>query len=250
MVALVATGLKSSLKLFQVSNDVNFKNIVYESKTYWNSIKTTPLKEGKYYWRLSGGKTCSFEINKRSILNVLRPRNQDVVSDSAIEFEWDVDSGLSKNTLVILAANSGTVQSAEVKGNKYVIDDPIQTLGPGNYFWYVKDQKNHSSTPRSFYIITGKDLTLDTPVKGSTIDVKQKFMPVIWKPMVGVKSYGVSISSNPSFMTMDYANTTDEPFVFVQMLKEGDYFLRISALFDNSKKIATESIPFSVKKAD
>ena len=68
--------------------------------------------------------------------------------------------------------------------------------------------------------------------------------------MVGVKSYGVSVSSNPSFVNMDYANTTEEPFVFVPMLKEGDYFLRISALFDNSKKIATEAMPFSVKKVD
>ena len=49
---------------------------------------------------------------------------------------------------------------------------------------------------------------------------------------------------------LDYANTTEEPFVFVPMLKEGDYFLKISALFDNNKRISTDAIPFSVKSPD
>lgn len=247
---LISSGLKSSLKLFQLASDVDFKNIIFESKTYWNFVKTKPLKVGKYYWRLKDSKVCNFEINKRSVLNVLKPQNQEVVSDSAIEFEWDLEADSSKNTLVILSANSGTVQSVEVKGSKFVIDDPLQTLGPGSYFWYFKDQKEQTSTPRSFYVITGQDIVLDTPVKAAVIDEKQKFIPIIWKPMVGVKSYGVSISSSPSFVSMDYANTSEEPFVFVPMLKEGDYFLRISALFDNSKKIATEAVPFSVKKQD
>lgn len=247
-VTLSSSGLKSSLKFFQVASDLNFKKIIFESKSYWNAIKTTPLKEGRYYWRLNGSKTCSFEVNKSSILNVLRPGNQETVSDSAIEFEWDIDTDSNKNTLIILSANSGAVQSVEVMGNKYVIDDPLQTLGPGNYFWYIKDQKNHSSTPRSFYVITGHDIVLETPVKKSVIDPKQKFIPIIWRPMVGVKSYGISISSTPSFINMEYANTSEEPFVFVPMLKEGDYFLRISVLFDNSKKIAMDAVPFSVKK--
>jgi hypothetical protein len=250
VVTLNSSGLKSSLKLFQVASDVDFKNIVFESKTYWNFVKTNPLKVGKYYWRLKDSRVCNFEINKKSILNVLKPQNQEVVSDSAIEFEWDIESDSSKNTLVILSANSGAVQSVEVKGNKFVIDDPLQTLGPGAYFWYFKDQKEKSSTPRSFYVITSQDIVLETPIKSGVVDEKQKFIPIIWKPMVGVKSYGVSISSSPSFVSMDYANTSEEPFVFVPMLKEGDYFLRISALFDNSKKIATEAISFSVKKQD
>jgi len=249
-VTLGSSGLKSSFKLFQVASDIDFKNKVFESKTYSNVVKTTPLKAGKYYWKLDGGKACSFEVDKKAILNVLRPSNQETVSDSSIEFEWDIDAAKGKNTLVIFSANSGTVQSVEIKGSKYVIDDVLQTLGPGNYFWYVRDQKDHASTPRSFYVLTGQDIVLETPTKGSVIDAKQNFILLKWAPMVGVKSYGVSISSNPSFLTMEYANATEEPFVFVPMLKEGSYFLKISALFDNSKKIATEAIPFSVKKTN
>ena len=174
-----------------------------------------------------------------------------MVSDGTIEFEWATASGkASLYTLTIMSGFSGMAQSVDVRNNKYVIDDPLQTLGPGYYFWYIKDDKGVASTPRSFYIMTGQDIVLESPTKGGVIDPSNKFLSVIWKPILNVKSYGIAIASNPSFISMDYANTTEEPFVFVPMLKEVYYFLKISALFDNNKKISTDAIPFSVKRAN
>jgi hypothetical protein len=246
-VKLNANGLKSSLKLFQVASDKDLTKLVFESKAYWNSIKTPMLKVGKYYWRVKGNKGCSFEIVKKAGMSVLKPRNQEIVSDGTIEFEWGAGEKNSLYTLTIMSGFSGKAQAVDVRTNKYVIDDPLQTLGPGYYFWYVKDGQGRSSTPRSFYIMTGQDILLESPKKGEVVDPSKKFIPIIWEPMLNVKVYGVAIASNPSFVSMDYANTTEEPFVFVPMLKDGNYFLKISALFDNNKRISTDAIPFSVK---
>ena len=245
-VKLNASGLKNSLKVFQVATDPDFTKIVFESKAYLNTIKTPVLKIGKYYWKLNGAKGCSFEIVKKADINILKPRNQEAISDGTIEFEWQPNGKPTLYTLTIMSGFSGMAQSVDVRKNKYVIDDPLQTLGPGYYFWYVKDEKGVSSTPRSFYIMTGQDIILESPTKGEVVDPSRKFLPIIWKPILNVKVYGIAIASNPSFVSMDYANTTEEPFVFVPMLKDGEYFLKISALFDNNKKISTDAIPFSV----
>jgi len=255
VISLNAAGTESSLKLFQLASDKDFKEIIFELKAYWNTVKTTPLNPGKYYWRLMSGKNlsiaspvCSIDVFERSKISVSKPKNQDTISDGSIEFEFNSDDNSAKYTLFIVSGASGTAQIAELKDNKYIIDDPLQTLGPGSYFWYVKDKKDNFSTPRSFYIMTGQDIVLEKPAKNETIDSSKKFFPVIWAPIPRVKSYGIAISSNPSFVSIDYANTTDKPFVFVPMLKEGEYFLKISALFDSNKKISTDAIPFSIKR--
>ncbi len=249
-VELSSSGLKSSLKHFQVSTTTDFNDLVFELKTYSNSIKTTMLKIGKYYWRLKGSHTCSFEIAKSSVIHAIKPNNQEIISDGTIEFEWSSDMKEKDYNLTIMSGFSGVAQSVELKTNRYIIDDPLQTLSPGYYFWYVRDEKGNTSTPRSFYIITAQDLAVEVPAKGGLVDSNGNFFPIVWKPLSKVKVYSVAISTSPSFISVEYANTTEQPFVFVPMLKNGDYFLKISALFDNNKKISTDALPFSVRNTN
>ena len=251
--SLSVSGLRSSLKIFQISSNKDFASNVFESKTYWNTISTTRIAPGRYYWRALFGrdfskstKLCNFEVVSRGGIRAIRPKNQESIPEGRIELEWeDIDKSRTY-TLNIVSEASGVVQKAELKQNKYIIDDPIQTLGPGFFFWYVKDSNGNFSVSRSFYITMGQDIILETPVENASISNLDRFFPIIWKAIPGVKNYGVAISSAPSFMSVDYANTTEDPYVFVPMLGNGEHYLRISAIFDNNKRISTDAIKFTI----
>ncbi len=235
-----------------VSTNPEFTDTAFTAKTYSSDVKTSQLKKGQYFWKVKNESTgessdvCSFEVVYHSDIALNSPKNNEVVTDNSIEFSWNGISGNSKYSLTITQDFSKLVQKIDVSANSAKIDDPIQTLGPGSYYWRVVTANGKVSPYRRFFVYTNNDIVVNSPRHEDVIRPYEEFFMVSWEPLPAVKSYSVIISSNPSFVSSDYANTTTQPFVYVEKMKEGKYYLKVSAVFENNTKIVTDVIPFSV----
>ncbi len=235
-----------------VSSNPEFTDTVFTSKVHSSEVKTSPINRGKYYWRIKNESTgeisqaCSFDVVYHKDINLISPKNDEVISDNSIEFSWSKISGADNNyNMVITKDLSKVIQNTTVNSESLKIDDPLQTLGPGSYYWRVETKKGKASPYRRFFIYTGNDLIVESPRYEDVFKPSNKFSVINWVPLPMVKSYSVLISSSPSFVSSEYANTTTQPFVVIESMKEGKYFLKVSAVFDNNTKIMSDVIPFS-----
>ena len=238
-------------KSVYVSTNPEFTDNVFTSKIHSFDVRTSPLNRGQYYWRVKNdvtgelSQTCPFEVVYHKDISLVSPKNDEVVVDNSIEFSWNKISGIDKYNLTITKDFSKAIQSTVVNTNNLKIDDPLQTLGPGSYYWKVETKKGKASPYRRFFIYTGNDLIVVSPRYDDVFKPADKFSIINWTPLPMVKSYSVLISSSPSFVSSEYANTTTQPFLFVESMKEGKYYLKISAVFENNTKITSDVIPFS-----
>jgi hypothetical protein len=239
-------------KMLLVSTNPDFTDTAFTAKTYSSEVKTSPLGKGKYFWRVKNESTndvseaCSFDVIYHADITPVSPKNNESISDNSIDLSWNAINGINKYVLVITKDLSKVVQRLDVDSNSTKIDDPIQVLGPGAYYWRVETKEGKVSPYRRFFVYTGNDLVVDSPKQDDVIRPSDKFFIINWNPLPMVKSYSVMISSNQSFVSSEYANTTNQPFVFIEAMKEGKYYLKVSAVFDNNTKIVTDVIPFSV----
>ena len=239
-------------KSILVSTNQDFTDTIFTTKTFLTEAKTNPLGKGRYFWRVKNesngeiSEACTFDVVYHGDINLNLPKNNDVVSDNSIEFSWNKISGTDKYTVVITKDFSKTIQRMEVNANSVKLDDPMQTLGPGSYYWRVETKTGKVSPFRRFFVYTGNDIVMESPKYEDVFKPSDKFFVMSWNPLPMVKSYSVVISSNPSFVSSEYVNTTTQPFVYIESLKEGKYYLKVSAVFNNDAKIVTDVIPFSV----
>ncbi|MCX6111995.1 MAG: hypothetical protein NTY22_01740 [Proteobacteria bacterium] len=235
-----------------ISTNAEFTDNVFTTKTYSTETKTSPLGKGHYFWRVKNesngelSEACSFEIVYHGDINLVLPKTDEVISDKSIDFSWNKISGVNKYTVVITKDFSKTIQRIDVESNNTKLDDPLQTLGPGSYYWRVETKNGKISPYRRFYVYTSNDLVVDSPRYEDVFKPADKFFIISWNPLPMVKSYSVVISANPSFVNSEYVNTTTQPFVFIESMKEGKYYLRVSAVFNNDAKIITDVIPFNI----
>ena len=235
-----------------VSTNQDFTDTVFTTKTFLTETKTNPLGKGRYFWRVkneSNGEVsdaCYFDVVYHGDINLNLPRNNEVVSDNSIEFSWNKISGINKYTVVISKDFSKANQRLDVETNSVKLDDPLQTLGPGSYYWRVESKNGKVSPYRRFFVYTGNDIAMDSPKYEDVFKPSDKFFMMSWNPLPMIKNYSVVISSNESFVSSDYVNKTNQPFVYIENLKEGKYYLKVSAVFNNDAKIVTDVIPFSV----
>ena len=250
-------------KTVLVSTNPDFTDTIFTAKTFLTEAKTNPLGKGRYFWRVKNesdgeiSEVCHFDVVYHGDINLNMPKNDDVVIDNSIEFSWNKISGANKYTVAIskdlknaVPISGGdllkTVHRMETETNSVKLDDPMQTLGPGSYYWSVETKTGKVSPYRRFFVYTGNDIVMESPKYEDVFKPSDKFFLISWNPLPMVKSYSVVISSNPSFVSSDYVNTTTQPFVYIESLKEGKYYLKVSAIFNNDAKIVTDVIPFNV----
>lgn len=235
-------------RVFQISNDDTFSTLNYSlnEKSFFKS--NVALGTGSYYWRIKNlnkntvSEKCKFNVVKQNGINLVEPKNFEVFNSGPLKFLWLKNNDLNLYNLTISKDYdfSSVVFSKKQKELNYSIDDPIQTLGPGTYFWKIITDANVNSSSRKFTILTDSDLLVYTPVNKTQFKKDTNFVNFRWNYFNNIKTYLLMISKNPSFASIDYSLETKQAFAYVPNLGEGEYFFRVNAIFENNTKITSK----------
>jgi len=240
-------------KVFQISNDSTFAslNSSFNIKNYYtNRVK---LSKGKYYWRIKNSNNtkiserCEFSIDSSSSIVLKSPHNQAVYISGPLTFSYTSKSNLNE----ILISKDWDFSSIifSTKQNNYTIDDPLQTLGSGVFYYKVLDDKKTSSLVRKFFVFTDSDLIVLSPKNKEQFKSTNSFINIKWTNLVNVKNYILMVSKDNSFNNIVYSLEAKVPFAFIPNLNEGEYFYRVNAIFNNDTKITSQTNSFIISDA-
>lgn len=241
-------------KVFQVSNDSNFSslNSSFNIKNYFNY--SVLLAKGNYFWRLKStsgeikSDKCKFSLTSEKEISLIEPSNFDVFSSGPLNFAWSDFENVNMYKLLLSKDSdfSSIAYSKSQKELKNTIDDPVQTLGSGAYYWKIETDKGIDSLVKKFYIYTDGDVLIYEPSDKKQFKSNTNFVKVVWNNFYNVKTYTFDVSRSPSFTNIDYSTKTSVPFVYVPNIGDGEYYYKINVLFNNNAKISSKHSSFII----
>ncbi|MBN1114902.1 MAG: hypothetical protein JXA66_06140 [Oligoflexia bacterium] len=245
-------------KRVEISNNASFQQLVFYSDGFSDKFTSSALTDGKYYWRVLDSKNiknssriCEFEIVKQDRITPVLPQNNDIIADIPVTFSWNRIQGGSGKTYLTIAKKpdmTEVVQKSEIaEGNSLRYDDPYQTFGAGKFFWQVSSGELKSNI-RSFNVFNEHDLVMHIPSEGASVSPDENLLLIKWSTLPLVRTYSMIIADNPSFSNATVAYSGKNPFVIADMLPKREYFVKLSALFNNNRKLAGKSGNFSISE--
>ncbi|MCL2154504.1 MAG: FecR family protein [Leptospirales bacterium] len=250
----------SGAETIQVALDPDFKNIKHTGttklKTY--SIDIAP---GDYYWRVVASKEMS-QTRKFTVLSdkqpeIIFPKKNDVIEiaeNEMVNFKW------TKSDFVLgydfYFSQDRAPQNSDSNTRCDINSANIPNLKSGNVMWNVI-----YNYPESFTILFDPKISGAFNLKAvSTVHVKPKLlnddnmkvskfsdkMNFNWEGNKGIKSYKVDISSDKDFKNILQTSTTRLTAYNADILPEGRYFFKVSAIYDDNTIVASDITTFDV----
>jgi len=240
-------------KVFQISNDRTFAslNSSFNIKDYYNySVK---LSKGMYYWRIKNtnntkiSERCEFIIDTSTDIVLNTPKNFAAYNSGPIKFSYQ-SSSISNEILISKDWDFSSIVFS-TKQNNYNIDDPLQTLGSGTFYYKVVNEKGLSSLSRKFFILTDSDIVVLSPKDKEQFKSRDNFINIKWSSIVNIKNYVLMVSKDSNFNNIVYSLDTKVPFAYLPNLNDGEYYYRINAILEDGIKLTSQTYTYIVSDA-
>ena len=250
----------SGAETIQVALDPDFKNIKHTGTT---NLKTysIDIAPGDYYWRVVSSNDIS-QSRKFTVLSdkqpeIIFPKMNEVINfaeDEVVNFKWTKSDFVLAYDFYLSQEQNPQNSNSNTRCDINSVNIP--DLKSGNVMWNVV-----YNYPESFTILFDPKIsgTFDLKIV-STAHVKPKLlngdnmevskfsdnMNFNWEGNKGIKSYTVDISSDKDFKEILQTYTTRLTAFSADILPEGRYFFRVSAVYNDNTVVASDITPFDV----
>ncbi|MCL1864185.1 MAG: FecR domain-containing protein [Spirochaetes bacterium] len=244
----------------QVALDSNFKNIKYSGVTKDKSY-SIDIEPGDYYWRVISSKEIS-QSRKFTVLidkqpEMIFPDKNSVIQiteDEMVSFKWTKSDFVRGYKLYLSQGNKS--QNLDNHINCEINSINISNLEPGRVIYNVS-----YDYPDSFNILFDPKLSgvFDLKIVPNTYAKPKllnednfkvsKFLDNInfnWLGSKWAENYTVDISADKNFKEILKTSATRLNFYSADMLPEGKYFFRVSAIYSDDKILTSDIITFNV----
>jgi len=143
---------KNEEVMFELADDINFENIIYEEIISNSKIEISKLEPNKYFWRISKfdpvtSEKIISEERKISVIRKVKPKlvvplpgqtlaySKDFLAIKKGNFlKWTATDDMKKFRIIVATAGGKNVLKEVLSENKF----DISNLPPGNYKWVVE----------------------------------------------------------------------------------------------------------------
>lgn len=182
--------------------------------------------------------------NDQSTIILQTPRNESVIilDDNDLELSWKSEKGLSKCRVFIARDEmfSDLIYENVVRGYSVAITD-LKRIEEGSFYWKLACG-NRSSKTAKFYMFSSLNFHILEPNGIIPISTSKLPVKIRWTSFPEIKRYNLVFSDNNNFDNILKSINTSDNYVYVDRPKKGIYYIKVFAIFNNKKSLASNSL--------
>jgi hypothetical protein len=251
---------------FQVAEDIDFKQPIYDKELQNNRIDLTNLAAGSYFWRVGAKQyenhpTIYSDIGELTVTKlapqltapsplypVPQGRLKAFGKTAPVKFEWE---SLEDDEAVSYILQISTQENFS-EAQKFATFEPSVTanLAPGSYFWQVMVVNQHTEespwSPIQDFVIKKASTSLATEFPLDKAVIPSFFVDFRWKKSDQCSSYEIVAASSNSFKDLivhEEISSTEFQFEFDD---EDTYYWYASCIKEDGDKVQSTTAMFEI----